>query len=119
MMSAILTGSRVYGDPKLESDIDMVALMTHEEYELLCGQADNFEEPDEGVGGWRVPAESLGGQAPSLRFGALNLICCFDQKNFDVWYKGTQELAERRPVTRIEAIAHLNTLRYAAGLKQS
>lgn len=47
----------------------------------------------------------------SLRFGPLNLLCVTDEKHFEVWREGTQELACKSPVTRDFAIEFLRKFR--------
>lgn len=89
-MNAFLTGSRVYGTPRPDSDIDLVILV-----DGLTGDA--LELLKEGDG--------------AIRFGRLNLIACYDKQDFLNWKKGTDQLREiarlEGPVTREQARKHL------------
>lgn len=93
-MKSFVTGSRAYGTPRKDSDIDLVIFADNETAQLLAEQAANREQ-------------ALGSGAPddvSLRFGRLNLIVLTDEDKFDLWQKATQALIARRPVTREEAV---------------
>jgi predicted nucleotidyltransferase len=96
-MKALLTGSRVYGTPTEESDIDMVVLVTDEELVRLAMLAD---EGDKG-----------------LKFGRLNLITVTTEKAFAVWEEGTKWLESKKPVTREQAVRLLTAMRQDAGLE--
>jgi len=92
MKYAFLTGSQVYGKPTLESDIDLVVLMSGlQNIEPLIRLSDR-----------QVPcnADDYGS---SLYFGKLNLICMYDEEKFDTWWNVTQDLSSCAPVTREEA----------------
>lgn len=103
-MKSFVTGSRVYGTPRPDSDIDLVVLLSCPDLSRLIDAADNQDD-----------LGSPGGEhyedGRSLRFGTLNLLCVTDKKHFDVWAKGTEELYAKRPVTRDQAIMHLSKLR--------
>ncbi len=110
-MKAFLTGSRVYGAPRPDSDIDLVVFMDREEAQrlhyLAAQLADDFGETyDEETPG------------ASLRFGNLNLIVCTDESRYRSWAIGTKDLEiiaeEAKPVTRLEAIRCFRILRAAA-----
>lgn len=90
-MSAFLTGSRAYGTPRPNSDIDLVVTI-HEQQTL-----DLLEEYSDGAGG------SRGGDR-SLRFGRLNLIA-LEEWEARAWRVATNQLQAQRPVTKVEAIA--------------
>lgn len=112
-MNALVTGSHVYGTPKPDSDIDLVVLVTKQEIKLLRKLADednstDYENPDYGVGGLTA----------SLRFGKLNLLCCTDPAQVDVWRRGTDALKLVRPVTRDQAVATFQQLQRDAGLNK-
>jgi hypothetical protein len=94
--SAFLTGSRAYGIPREDSDIDIVVMVNINEVPLEATVADGCDYEPESV---------------CLRYGPINLIACVDPAVFDVWKRGTEELIARRPVTRQEAIDHLESLK--------
>lgn len=75
-MTAFLTGSRAYGSPEANSDVDVVMLVDFEllrelrkatESNIIC--ADGF---------------------PQLRFGRLNIIAVTCETEFAAWKVGTQ-----------------------------
>lgn len=83
---AFVTGSRAYGIPRHDSDIDLVILVDKEDLNLLLAMG---QEIDEGNGGYDPE------DARCLRFGTLNLLCCLSAKHFDVWKTGTEILKKR------------------------
>ena len=83
-MEAFLTGSRVYGSPRPDSDIDLVIHVDSATRQFLIEMGDNKNLP--------------------VRFGNLNLIPLTDKAEVERWYEATQELYRRRPVTRDEAV---------------
>lgn len=120
-MKAFLTGSRVYGSPRGNSDIDLVVFLTPRELEELRQVADSSDEDridkKDSDGG----PQFMNGPAASLRFGKLNLICVTDPLAYAVWLNGTKILtreAEKSsgPVLRPVAIAFFEALRRSAGL---
>ena len=87
-MKAVLTGSRAYGTPTSESDIDIVLLCTRPEGEMLAELAD----------------ETIGyGTDYSCRFGKINLIVVFNELEFRAWEEGTKTLKQKAPVSKEEA----------------
>lgn len=99
-----LTGSRVYGRPKVDSDIDMVVRMDWDEAEDLRRQSDTRKrEPDSDFE--RVHYHEDEGTV-CLRFGKLNLIVCLDDRTYDVWQKMTSRCSNEAPVTRDKAIEY-------------
>lgn len=97
-VNAFLTGSRVYGTPRDESDIDLMILTSDDDYAALCN--------------WGTVRNASGEQCDwqSLRFERLNIISTSDPDRFEVWRKITNDLAARAPVTKEEAIAHWELL---------
>jgi len=85
MNNAFITGSHAYGVPHDKSDVDLA---------ILCsdGTAETLAKTKEDV--------------PSVRFGNLNLLVFTSTIKFNLWKKVTEELIQRRPVTRVEACAH-------------
>jgi predicted nucleotidyltransferase len=82
--NAFLTGSRKYGIPKDDSDIDVAVLVDTSLKNFLFSQS-----------------EDKGG---SVRFGKLNLILLDSPKEFMVWREATNTLNEQSPVSREFAI---------------
>lgn len=112
-MNAIVTGSRVYGTPKPDSDIDLVVLVTKDDIRAMRDLADednstDYENPDYGAGGLTA----------SLRFGKLNLLCCTTPEQVDVWRRGTAALKIVAPVTREVAVKLFQMLQREAGLHE-
>lgn len=96
-MNAFLTGSRVYGKPREDSDIDLVVLMEDESAETLIDLENEFGNV------------SQYGKlfTNSLKFGNLNLIVCSSKEEFEAWKKGTKILLDEcmlnGPVTKAAA----------------
>lgn len=98
MTPAFCTGSRVYGEPRADSDLDLVVLVESDEtVELLAA----MDETRKGTG-----EPSAGSERPSFRFGALNLIVCRTVSDYYLWRAGTADLALIKPVARDTAKAH-------------
>ena len=99
------TGSRVYGTPREDSDIDVVALIDERNFDkkfsLLWQQSDDLQEELKGnpAGSYIYEPDDH-----SLRFGKLNLLCFYHKMKFDAWHAGTQHLICLRPVTRDFAV---------------
>lgn len=90
-LQAFLTGSHAYGYPGPDSDIDLVVLVTKDEFDKLRQNADSMEGVDEQY-------DENG--SCSLRFGNLNLLCFFDERRFLDWKKCTEVLKTQAPVSR-------------------
>lgn len=91
---AFMTGSRVYGKPDMDSDWDMVLMANDSIIEELIDACDGDEEYE---------FDEEGEVSYSIRFGNLNLIVL--QKNqFKAWKDATEELIQRKPVTRDQAV---------------
>lgn len=101
-MKSFLTGSRVYGVPKSDSDIDLVVLVNEDDIKKLLPMADGAD----GHGGCEHYEDGV-----SLRFGKLNLLCVTKERHFELWRRGTNEIKEHAPVTRDFAITYLANLR--------
>lgn len=93
MSGAHLGGSRIYGTPRSDSDVDMCVLVTEEEARIL---GDNADEPNGLRPGW--------GSFP-VRYGRLNIIVCTDPDVYARWLAGRDELRRSAPVTRDQAKA--------------
>jgi predicted nucleotidyltransferase len=107
-MKSFLTGSRVYGTPRPDSDIDLVVLVDDVDLQKLCDMVATTEDRDT-LG---APGGIYYEDGTSLRFGRLNLLCVTEKKHFDVWQFGTERLKEQKPVTRDFAIEFLKKLRH-------
>lgn len=104
-----VTGSHAYGLPEGDSDIDLVVLVTKRDFLRLLEQADPRKEVD-------PEYEKFG--SVSLRFGKLNIICCYDEKMYRVWRKGTQLLKKQAPVSRAFACKFFDKLRAKASVHE-
>lgn len=98
MSRSFLTGSRVYGTPRPDSDVDLVVLMESEEIQALALLADSNKDVSSGA------SRAVYDSGSCLRFGRLNLIAHWDRDVFDAWRAATEELAKAKPVTREHAI---------------
>lgn len=78
MYEAFLTGSREYGTPRLDSDIDLVIYCNEKVARLLVAEREQTE-----------PASK------AIRFGKLNLIVCIEKPVYDAWNVGTTALKSR------------------------
>lgn len=85
-----LTGSRLYGTPRSDSDIDVVMLFDLEDVKQLSGHGDD---------------EKFYGDSRHVRLGDVNIIAMSDRKTFDAWREAAVELYNNRPVTRDQAVA--------------
>lgn len=104
-MKCLLTGSRVYGTPRLDSDVDMVVLIEDPEDYYILAQESEFNTQ-----GAKLRADqSYNGR--SLRFGKLNIIAVLkDEMVFEAWRKGTDFLKSIRPVTKEQACLIFDTM---------
>lgn len=98
LVNAFATGSRVYGTPRPDSDLDLVVLVDSDDLARLRELADKTDTVEQEPDDKSYPSDSL-------RFGKLNLICISSHAVFEAWRKATDSLALRRPVTRDEAVA--------------
>lgn len=80
-MNAFITGSRVYGNTTIESDVDLVV--------LVATATDRSMLVDLG----HIP----------VRYGKLNLIVLTDQREFDAWLAATYRCLSCRPCSREKA----------------
>lgn len=103
-MKAFLTGSRRYGIPKENSDIDLVVFMDPEEAKkllVLVGRDLRNENSAASPKGF------------SVRFGNLNLLIETDIGHYQDWVDGTAELVAASPVSRETAVAVFDKFRNA------
>lgn len=115
-MNALVTGSQVYGTPKSDSDVDLVVLVSVEDYAILSRNA----EPDDSIQEKSKNYDGIGGLRASLRFGKLNVLVTTDPLAFEVWRRGTDELKRdadtNGPVSRAVAVRLFNAMRDHHGL---
>lgn len=84
-MRAFITGSRAYGTPREDSDLDLVVLV------------------DEGVKS-QLRAFSGVPEDKSVRFGGLNLVLLTSREKYNKWQSVTNQLKLRAPVSHDEAV---------------
>lgn len=105
---AFVSGSHVYGTPNEDSDIDLIVMMD----ESLAKWLYEMAETDDCS---HTPAcGSL-----SVRFGKINLICCWEQWVYDLWFNGTSLLHGAKPVTRDTAIILFESLRFKNAVRNN
>ena len=75
-MKSFITGSRAYGQPNADSDLDLVILVDESTKAQLVAFSDLSTEP--------------------IRFGKLNIIACTTEEEFTCWKYGTMSLIHRR-----------------------
>lgn len=95
-MNAFLTGSRAYGTPRHDSDVDVV-LLTDRETAAALQQA-GTEVRVFADGGW------------SVHVGPINIIGMSDSVQFAKWREGTDHLKTIAPVTREQAVEYLTSI---------
>ncbi len=91
--SAFLTGSRAYGVPREDSDVDLVVYMDPSELSPLAKAL-----------GVSVDDDTKGYPSINIKEGKLNLIVVSEPEEYDAWLSVTRKLREKAPVTRAEAI---------------
>jgi hypothetical protein len=113
---AVLTGSRAYGHPRPDSDIDLVILVDEPALAALEATQDRVDDEAGTLTRKHYVTQDYGlsyegrGRSASLRFGRLNLIATTNPDLYAAWKEGTEELVsraatEKRPVERPEAVA--------------
>lgn len=128
---SFMTGSRVYGTPRPDSDYDLVVLVSPATLRALhkaattciscsgsgrnskgtgkCVPCNGTGQTEDKVEGRRATSDG-GPTSGSFRFGPINVIAVTDRTAFMVWRKGTQALYKKRkahgPVGRDEAKAY-------------
>ena len=100
-MKSFITGSRAYGNPKKDSDIDLVIRVDPSMAQILRKLSDDSGET---------------GEKP-CRFGRLNLILAESDLEFAVWRLGTTSMkSSKRKYSKHAAKAVLDNLREQVGL---
>lgn len=101
---ALATGSRVYGEPRPDSDWDWVLYGTVDQWTELKGFADSATAPGEE---WHNERYKSPGLTSALRFGPVNIIFLTHLWQWRAWDEGTRELVEMsrlHPVARDLAV---------------
>jgi Kef-type K+ transport system membrane component KefB len=94
---SFITGSRAYGTPRPDSDVDLVILTDEDTATAL-----------------RTLSDGKG----AVRFGKLNLVVCTTQDEYAVWRLGTtQMLRSKSKFSQPQAKAVLDKLRALAVIK--
>lgn len=114
-MRSFVTGSRAYGTPNKNSDVDLVILVSESDLKILklFGEV---TEPKKGSDSDPGTTGRDAGLSASIRFGVLNIIATTCPIAFAVWEKGTAELKRERPVHKDDAIRYFRSLRLVHGL---
>jgi hypothetical protein len=115
---SFVTGSRKYGTPRPDSDVDMIVFVSKADLEILAALADPELPEDRSAPVYfkennprAFRAGDYDPMSQPLRFGRLNLICVTDPAQYDAWRAGTERLSREQPVTREAAVALLSKLR--------
>lgn len=82
-MNAFLTGSRAYGEPRPDSDVDLVIQCDESTAKLLM---------------------KLSEDTGAIKFGQLNILACTTKAEYRAWAKGTEECVWHHPTPRWRAI---------------
>jgi hypothetical protein len=82
-MRSFITGSRAYGRPKWDSDVDLVIFVDDDTKEDLIKLSDDGKMP--------------------CRYGKLNLIFATTEEEYAAWLLGKKLCTKRMPVTTAEA----------------
>jgi hypothetical protein len=93
ILKSFFTGSRTYGTPRADSDLDLAIRVSYEELAKIVVS----NVADEVI--WYDNSPTA-----SLKFGKLNVIACLTDDAFEKWALSTTSLELRAPVTRDEAI---------------
>ncbi len=96
MSESFLTGSRAYGTPREDSDVDLA---------VLCGcpvALQNLTRYADRAGG-----SPNGREGVTLVYGRLNLLLFANPQTFEAWRIATNSLSARGPVSRDEAVLEI------------
>lgn len=98
---AFITGSRAYGTPKEDSDVDLVIFVSHADAQILRNNADTENYDYFG---------DNNNECNSIRYGNLNIIITTSLEKYKAWQAGTTSLKAFSPVTREKAVQVLREL---------
>ena len=107
-----LTGSQVYGQPKDNSDLDVVIVIRNDGDPLLKLVYKFADTEGDSATGERFK------RGRSLRFGKLNLIILPSLDEAELWSKTTDYLIERAPVDKRMAISTFEEAYKNSGIKR-
>jgi len=93
---AFITGSRIYGHPTKDSDIDLVIYTDQETKELLIALSDTGKQP--------------------CKFGKLNLILTTDKDEYNSWLVAKFSCMVLSPITKERAVEIHNIAREILGV---
>ena len=104
---SVLTGSRAYGTPRPDSDVDLVVLVDRptQAAMLKLFPPEDYDEA--------AYADCSG---RTIRVGDLNLIMVTTEAELEVWRRGTEALKAEAPVTRARAVQVFESLREGKGV---
>ena len=110
-MKCFLTGSRIYGTPTEDSDLDMVVLADDDMFDRLRAMYAHENDVDR-----QYEKDSL-----SIRVGSLNMIVVKTELSFLAWKHAKDALVQEveltgRPVTRDRAVEAHKSYRRVCGL---
>ncbi len=94
---SFLTGSRAYGTPRDDSDVD---------FACLCGDMHALSELARFAD--QCGGSPNGRDGVTLMFGKLNLLIFADPRAFEAWKIATSSLQSRAPQSRDEAILEID-----------
>ena len=96
-MKCFLTGSRRYGMPRDDSDVDMV---------IFCDDANDAEDGRlfAALRDHATEIKEYGEESACLRYARLNLIITRCPEQWKAWRDGTIDCDTRAPVTREVAV---------------
>lgn len=113
MTNAFITGSRAFGTPRQDSDVDLVVLVSKEDAQTLFAQFYDTEDKASMLTKLQMAMNMAPNSFP-LHIGKLNLIVCSDEKVYNGWLAGTASLKAQAmsgtPATRDDAIKVFNEL---------
>lgn len=117
-MLSFITGSRAYGCPKASSDVDLVVLVSVNDFRILEALAESKT-----VGGSDAGPTTEDRLSGSFRFGRMNVLALTCPIAFGVWKIGTDQLieetkAKKEPVTRERAVEVFDGLLVKHGLRK-
>jgi predicted nucleotidyltransferase len=107
---AFVTGSRAYGTPRPDSDVDIVVMMTETDLHLLRSLSDSSESINDPCS----DGDNLEMSQGSFKFGKMNIIAVTKPHDYLAWKQGTDDLKKLAPVHRDYAIEHLRKMKMKA-----
>lgn len=109
-MNSFITGSRAYGTPREDSDIDLVIRISEKDALMIL---DNCDEPPRNA---LIEHYGLSG-LHCIRYGKLNVLMCTSDIYFDAWRMGTHLCAKKGQLSHDEAVEIFQKVFQEAGLQ--